>query len=30
VPLGRLIEVDGDASREAVADAIWDALAPLR
>ncbi|WP_191282222.1 dTMP kinase [Pseudolysinimonas yzui] len=30
VPLGRLIEVDGDASREEVADAIWDALAPLR
>lgn len=30
VPLGRLIEVDGDSSREAVADAIWDALAPLR
>ena len=30
VPLGRLIEVVGDASREAVADAIWDALAPLR
>jgi dTMP kinase len=30
VPLGRLIEIDGDASREVVADAIWDALAPLR
>ncbi|MEO5534834.1 MAG: dTMP kinase [Pseudolysinimonas sp.] len=30
VPVGRLIEVDGDSSREAVADAIWDALAPLR
>lgn len=30
VPLGRLIEVDGDATREQVADAIWDALAPLR
>lgn len=30
VPLGRLIQVDGDASREEVADAIWDALAPLR
>jgi dTMP kinase len=30
VPLGRLIEVDGDASREAVADAIWAALAPFR
>jgi dTMP kinase len=30
VPLGRLVEIDGDASREAVADAIWDALAPLR
>lgn len=30
VPLGRLVEIDGDASREVVADAIWDALAPLR
>jgi dTMP kinase len=30
VPLGRLVEFDGDASREVVADAIWDALAPLR
>jgi dTMP kinase len=30
VPLGRLVEIDGDASREAVADAVWDALAPLR
>jgi len=30
VPLGRLIEIVGDASREVVADAIWDALAPLR
>ena len=30
VPLGRLVEIDGDASREAVADAIWDAVAPLR
>jgi dTMP kinase len=30
VPLGRLVEVDGDATRESVADAIWHALAPLR
>ena len=30
VPLGQLVEVDGDATRENVADAIWDALAPLR
>ncbi|WP_395638597.1 dTMP kinase [Pseudolysinimonas sp.] len=30
VPLGRLVEIAGDASREQVADAIWDALAPLR
>ena len=30
VPLGRLVEIDGDATREVVADAIWDALAPLR
>jgi dTMP kinase len=30
VPLGRLVEVDGSASREAVADAIWAALEPLR
>lgn len=30
VPLGELIDVDGDGSREVVADAIWDALAPLR
>ena len=30
VPLGRLLEIVGDASREVVADAIWDALAPLR
>ena len=30
VPLGRLVEIAGDASREVVADAIWDALAPLR
>jgi len=30
VPLGQLIEIAGDASREVVADAIWDALAPLR
>lgn len=27
VPLGRLVEVDGDASRETVADGIWAALA---
>ena len=30
VPLGSLITVDGDGSREGVADAIWAALAPLR
>ena len=30
VPLGQLIEIVGDGSREVVADAIWDALAPLR
>lgn len=30
VPLGRLIEIDGDASREEVADAVWTALEPLR
>jgi dTMP kinase len=30
VPLGQLIEVAGDAAREVVADAIWDALAALR
>jgi dTMP kinase len=30
VPLGRLIEIDGDASREIVADAIWSSLEPLR
>lgn len=30
VPLGRFIEVDGNASRESVADAIWSALGPLR
>ena len=30
VPLGRLVEIPGDASREAVADAIWSALEPLR
>ena len=30
VPLGSLVEIDGDGSREAVADAIWAALAPLR
>ncbi len=30
VPLGRLVEIDGDASRETVADAIWSALEPLR
>jgi len=30
VPLGRLVEIDGDASREVVADAIWSALEPLR
>lgn len=30
VQLGQLVEVAGDASREVVADAIWDALAPLR
>jgi dTMP kinase len=30
VPLGQLIEIAGDGSREVVADAIWHALAPLR
>ena len=30
VPLGRLVEVDGDGEREAVADAIWASLEPLR
>lgn len=30
VPLGHLIEVAGDGDREAVADAIWESLAPLR
>lgn len=30
VPLGRLIDVAGDGDREAVADAIWESLAPLR
>jgi dTMP kinase len=30
VPLGRLVEIDGDATREAVADAIWAALETLR
>lgn len=30
VPLGRLVEVDGDATREEVADRIWGALADLR
>ncbi len=30
VPLGELIEIVGDASREVVADAIWDALARVR
>lgn len=30
MPLGRLVEVDGDAERESVADAIWTALEPLR
>lgn len=30
VPLGALVTVDGDATREEVADAIWSALAPLR
>jgi len=30
VPLGRLVEVDGDATREQVADAIWAAIADLR
>lgn len=30
VPLGTLVEVDGDGDREVVADAIWAALEPLR
>ncbi|WP_309713108.1 dTMP kinase [Pseudolysinimonas sp.] len=30
VPLGRLVEVDGDATRDEVADRIWGALADLR
>lgn len=30
MPLGRLVEVDGAAERESVADAIWAALEPLR
>jgi thymidylate kinase len=30
VPLGALVEVDGDGSRESVADAIWAALEPFR
>jgi dTMP kinase len=30
VPLGRLVSVGGDDSRENVADAIWSALEPLR
>jgi len=30
IPLGTLVEVDGDADRESVADAIWAALAPFR
>ncbi len=30
VPLGSLVTIDGDGAREAVADAIWAALSPLR
>jgi dTMP kinase len=30
VPLGRLVTIAGDASRESVAAAIWDALASVR
>ncbi len=30
IPLGTLVEVEGDQDRETVADAIWAALEPLR